>query len=80
MFDRQINSGCVAAWGLWGLSICFTIVGSIFHSIDIGRASILLCGGAVTMTIRQLLARQERIITTALIVSDRAGGEVRPLK
>lgn len=80
MFDRQINAGCVVSWAMWVLSIALAIVASIYDSMDVGRFSLIACGGAVTVTLKHFLTAHARQIKTALIVTGRAEDRVRHLR
>lgn len=80
MFDRQISAGCVASWAMWGASIALAVVAAIYQSMDVGRFSLIVCGGAITVTIRTLLEGHAQRIKAALIVTGRAEDRVRTLR
>lgn len=84
--DRGIKVECsvtaAAAWVLWSLSTGLCLVAWGTKSIDLGMLSLLVCGAAVTMTIRVYFITLGRKIKAALIVAATEGAEstVRSLR
>lgn len=70
MVDREISIGNLVACTLWGACLGLWFVACLMHNEDIGRLSVIVCGGAVTATVRMFLVAQWQRIRTALIVTD----------
>lgn len=71
MRDREVSvsAGCVAAYLLWALSLTLCMIAWFVDSMDVGRFSLIVCGGAVTATIRTYFVAQHYRIKAALIVA-----------
>lgn len=82
MIDREISAGIVVAYLLWVLTVGLCIAAWVADDINVGRLSLLLCGAAVTATIRTYFVTQSERIKAALIVAatEQPGGRVRPMR
>lgn len=69
MTDKKISAVSVAAGTAWALSLGLWGLAWIISSDDIGRLSLIVCGVAVTATIRSYLVTQDERIRTALAVT-----------
>jgi hypothetical protein len=75
MIDRQISVGLssITASLAWALAFILCGVAWLLGSIDVGRLSLLLCGVAVTLTVRAFLVEQTARIKSTLIASHDIG-------
>lgn len=82
MVDRNISASTVAAYALWALSLTLCVVACAVGNIDVGRLSIIVCGAAVTATIRTYFIALSLRIQSAMTVTSavRDGSQVRPLR
>lgn len=69
MNDRQISFGCVAAYGLWSLSVALWGVSVFVDKRPIVSLAILVAMAASTATVRSYMVSQHRRLR-ALSVPD----------
>lgn len=82
LIDREISAGAVVAYLLWTLSLVLCGVAWLADDLDIGRLSLIVCGAAVTATVRTYFVCQGERIRSALTVTSvvRGDASVRPLR
>lgn len=80
--DRHVDLSlsCLVAYGLWLLSVGLVITSLIVESVEIGRVSLILCGAAITATVRTYCIVLGRRIEAALIVACETPQEVVPMR
>lgn len=65
MRDMKISAGCAVAWGLWAVSVVTFAVAWPLGIEGLSRLSLMLCGAAVTATIRTYFVNQNRMMRNA---------------
>lgn len=62
MTDRTISASCVAACGLWALSVMVIGTGWIVGDAHLGQMGLAAAAAAATATVRGYFVTQNRII------------------
>lgn len=69
MEDRATSLGCVVAYTLWTISGLLMLTSWLIwddHLAEhLGRTGLIVCGAAVTATVRSYLVRQGRLLRAA---------------
>src|SRR4051794_40924990 len=65
MTDREVSAGCVVAWLLWGGTVLVFVVGWVVDVAPLRTSAMLVCGAAVTATIRTYFVNQNRMMRNA---------------
>lgn len=82
--DRAMSVGCAVATALWVLSgviLIFSVAvwdGPL--ALHLGRFSIILCGAAVTATVRNYFVTTNRVIRSVLAVRDSVDEPIRAVR
>ena len=72
---------CVAATGLWGLSLALWLASYIAGDQGIGQLAIIIMGAAATMTVRAFFVELNRKVKTAVTLNRQAAATpVRSLR
>lgn len=92
MNDRTVSIGCLAAIGLWGLTVLLILAGTIVGLVDDDRDHLaivlslmahgLACSAAAaTVSIRYMFNKQNRLLRSAFELGrDAAAGSVRSMR
>lgn len=77
--ERHISARCLMSSGLWALCVVAWAVSWMVEQPDLGRLSLILCGAAVTVTVKGMFIAQRRYIKSVAAVTSVVGSSVRTL-
>lgn len=69
MLERDINARCLVVWGVWTLAVAIWGAAWLLGSDHLGRLSLIVCGAAVTVTVKQMFVEQRKHLRATITVA-----------